>query len=878
MKKFRINSGKIFYPKAGFYLLFILHLVVCPIWGQTMQKSFLSSVDYDKWGVLVFGKLSPDGSWASFKVNYENGRDTLFVRNTKTHKTYFFPLAGRETFLPQSRFVCQSDKGLHLLDLKTGSSEIISHVKQFICSEKVQKIVILIDENKTAKMLRIRNFEGSEDFYIKDVENFVQDPDFGKILYTSQKDGIHAVRLLKLDEPKEDVIIHKGSSAYDNLAWQNKGEALSFTQKLNKLNNQASLYFYNLQNKKTYEADSLKLQNFLGDSLFVFSQNNRLKISGDMKKVFFSVKKIGESIKKNCDVQLWNGNAGYVYTQKKNQKSYMAVWFPSMGKINLISNDTLSEYMLTGDQKYALLSEPEKYEPDYTEEGLKDYYLKDVETGKIKLFLKKHPGHFLKVLPSPTGRYIAYFLKRNWWIYDIKKETHINLTKKMEFPFFHNNSEHPNVEEPYLNVGWTPEDAAMLIHDEFDLWSFSPEGKNSRRFTRGRETQTQFRLAGFSRSQPGEKNYYGWLSHTVDISKGMLLEFNSMGSEKGYSRWHSGLHDKVVSSDSTMATSGIYSSDFCFFVYSEQSYDLPPRLMVKTKSDTKPELLYQSNTQQEKFHWGKCEVQEYTNSKGKKLKAMLYYPAAYDPLKKYPMIVYIYEKLSGRFNRYINPSEYTGDGLFNITNFTSQEYFVLAPDISYELGEPGISAVDCVVSAVKKVVENNSILPSRIGIIGHSFGGYEVDFILTHTNIFTAAVAGSALTDLTSFYLSIGRSSGRPDIWRLESQQWRMGKSLFEDREAYKINSPIEYAENITTPLLHWTGGMDKEVNPNQSIELYLALRRLKKQQIMLVYPDEGHTVQKKNNQKDLSVRILEWFDYYLRDAPPASWIKSGLL
>ncbi|UUF13135.1 MULTISPECIES: alpha/beta hydrolase family protein [Flavobacterium] len=163
------------------------------------------------------------------------------------------------------------------------------------------------------------------------------------------------------------------------------------------------------------------------------------------------------------------------------------------------------------------------------------------------------------------------------------------------------------------------------------------------------------------------------------------------------------------------------------------------------------------------------------------------------------------------------------------------------------------------------------------GLIGHSFGGYETDFIITQTSLFAAAVAGSAITDLTSFYLSIGTASGKPDIWRLESQQWRMGKSLYEDRAGYNRNSPIEHVKNITTPLFSWTGGSDKEVHPEQSIEFYVAMRRLKKQHIMAVYPEEGHTVNNPANQKDLSIRLHQWFDYYLKDEAPAAWIKEGI-
>jgi len=298
-------------------------------------------------------------------------------------------------------------------------------------------------------------------------------------------------------------------------------------------------------------------------------------------------------------------------------------------------------------------------------------------------------------------------------------------------------------------------------------------------------------------------------------------------------------------------------------------------LMIKNQSNDSSKLLVQSNPQQEEFYWGKAKLIHYKNTKGDSLSGILYYPAQYNSQKKYPMIVYIYEKLSNDFYKYIAPSQLEDRG-FNITTFTTQGYFVLLPDISYQIGKPGLSAADCVVSATKEIIHKEMILPNRVGLIGHSFGGYETNFIITQTDLYAAAVSGSGASDLTNFYLTVG-ATGRSNMWRFENQQWRMGKSLFDDREGYNSNSPIEHAENITTPLLSWTGESDKQMNWNQSAALYLALHRLNKEHIMLVYPKEGHTILKPVNQKDLSMRIHDWFDHKLKDLPPSTWIKDGL-
>jgi dipeptidyl aminopeptidase/acylaminoacyl peptidase len=133
------------------------------------------------------------------------------------------------------------------------------------------------------------------------------------------------------------------------------------------------------------------------------------------------------------------------------------------------------------------------------------------------------------------------------------------------------------------------------------------------------------------------------------------------------------------------------------------------------------------------------------------------------------------------------------------------------------------------------------------------------------------------VADAVSFYNGMGWDSGKADTWRFESHQWRMGKSLYEAREAYLENSPILYADKITTPLLIWTGSEDKQVNAVQSLELYLGMRRLSKKNILLRYPDERHSIEDSNRQKDLTLRVAQWFDYFLKDDPPTAWITEGL-
>ena len=166
-----------------------------------------------------------------------------------------------------------------------------------------------------------------------------------------------------------------------------------------------------------------------------------------------------------------------------------------------------------------------------------------------------------------------------------------------------------------------------------------------------------------------------------------------------------------------------------------------------------------------------------------RLQGALYYPAGYEPGKQYPMIVYMYETLSDGVHRYVAPSD---RDYYNTTVFTSQGYFVFQPDIVFRPRQPGLSVVECVVAGVKKVVAMGVVDPKRVGVIGHSWGGFDTAFLATHTNgVFAAAVAGAPITDLVSNYGNHHWSSGIAETDHIETGQQRMEVPLYDDLQAY---------------------------------------------------------------------------------------------
>jgi dipeptidyl aminopeptidase/acylaminoacyl peptidase len=281
-----------------------------------------------------------------------------------------------------------------------------------------------------------------------------------------------------------------------------------------------------------------------------------------------------------------------------------------------------------------------------------------------------------------------------------------------------------------------------------------------------------------------------------------------------------------------------------------------------------------TNPFQDNYAWGRSELIDYTTDKGRKLQGALIYPAGYEPGKKYPMIVYNYELLSQTVHRYIVPSDRS---YYNISVFTSHGYMVLQPDIVFRTRQPGWSVVECITAGVKKVIGMGIVDPQRVGIIGHSMGGFNTTFVATHTEgVFAAAVAGAPITDLVSYYGDHHWGSGIAETDHIETGQERMEVALYEDLQAYIDNSAVYNAHNMTVPLLLEAGDEDGIVAWYQSIELYNIARRAKNNVVMLAYIGEDHGLRKKENQRDYQRRILAWFGHYLKDEPAEDWITRG--
>jgi dipeptidyl aminopeptidase/acylaminoacyl peptidase len=856
------------------WIFLLLILGIGSSWSQSFSKRQLKPEEYALWSTLSEEKISEDGNWISYKLNYQSSKDTLFVQNTQTAKKKYFPTAENGLFSPDSKWWIAQDskKGMALLNLKSGVLQWIQNISKYEFVAGGKYVVLTKQESQKEESLHILHLQTGKEQTINGVSEYRFNGDGTLLAYVTPKEN--TVNLIRMNSNfNSATLVQEKEGDFKYLTWNNKGDVLSFLQESNnetaKLKNHKLYYITQLEQKpKIVVLDPLLSTDFFKDKHIVIPfARVPLEISEDGKRIFFNLAAAVPQKEENEIVQIWSSVVTGVHHGQQLDPSHipkLAVWWPEENKIVQIGTDELPNVLLTGNQNYALTFNNRAYEPQYEFEAIPDFYLTNLTTGKCSLIVKKQLHSIGNIGAAPQGRYINYFKDKKWWIYDPILEKQTNVTTLIPSAVYNLEFDQPGATPPYGSPGWT-QDGKLIVYDQYDIWTVTPDGKNAKRLTQGREQKIRFRI--YQNENDIINTSSNLPTRTFNFTKVTVLEALGDNKASGYYYLQSNGHCNVMVYKNARISMLKKAKQTEKYLYKEESFEMSPQLQLWSKTMKKKQLVLKTNPQQDKFFWGHAELISYTNQKGQPLKGVLFYPAGFQSTKKYPMIVHLYERQSGMMHHYINPTQYNSDG-FNPTNYTFEGYLVFYPDIAYEVGTPGQSAVSCVQEAINTVVAKGIVESNHIGLIGGSFGGYETAYIISQTNRFATAVVGAACTDLVSNYLSMESSGERSHMWRYESAQLRMGASLFENYEGYIENSPIAHASSINTPVLIWTGQQDPNVNWTQSIELHLALQRLQKPHTFLVYPGQGHAIGKPESQIDLDKRVKEWIDHYLKGIP----------
>jgi dipeptidyl aminopeptidase/acylaminoacyl peptidase len=571
------------------------------------------------------------------------------------------------------------------------------------------------------------------------------------------------------------------------------------------------------------------------------------------------------------DVQVWHPNDPIVMPRQKldarreRERTMLAAWRLSDARLVPVATAPGEEASPVLRSTRALVVDTAAFAMQRSIGRVRaNAWIVDLQTGQRIDIAQGLEDRYLQA--SPGGRYVLYLQKDHYWIVDLATGRQTNLTAGVATSFVDRESDATVEQKPAFGVaGWSRDDRSVLVYDKLDIWEIETDGSGARRLTAGAADQIRYR---YLRLDPEAE----W----IDRSQPMIVSQFGLRSKK------SGLA-RIGSAPGQAVTSLVWldkrldrlvkASDAERYAYVVQAFDDSPDYFTAEGDISTGTQVTTTNPFMREYAWGRAATIEYRSQKGLDLQASLFYPAGYEPGRKYPMVVYMYEKLSDNVHQFSVPSE---RDYYNAAAFTSRGYVYLQPDIVFRPRDPGVSVVESVVPAVQRVVNMGIVEAGKVGIVGHSWGGFDSVYLATHTDVFAAAVAGAPITNLVSNYGNHHWTSGIAETDHIETGQQRMEVPVYEDLNAYIRNSAVFRAHAMQTPLLVMFGDNDGTVHWHQGVELYNIARRAGRNVVLLQYGGEDHGLRKKANQIDYHHRIFEWFDHHLQGVPAPRWITHG--
>ena len=693
----------------------------------------------------------------------------------------------------------------------------------------------------------------------------------------TETDGVFAVETSGGDARP----LFTGKGKFQHLAWDDKNAELAFIGNPGSTADDKKapfkLYLWKSGEAKATEIVTADSAGFRKG--FVVNDHATLTFSKDGSRLFFGAAPTPppahataiDEDKPSFDE--WNYKDDYIPPAQKVRataelnRSYRAVYLIGPKKMVQLADESMADLTANETARYGLGANDKEYRPmqDYSGERVSDYFLVDMETGQRTPLAKRLEG---AMRWSGDGKYVVNFDGKDWFSTSLPGGVKVNLTAKLPVKFWNEENDTPSTPPAYGVGGWTRDDKYVLLYDHYDIWQIAPDGSSAVNLT-----------AGLGRKEHVELRYVKLDAEekTIDPAKPLLLRAENVDTrDSGYYTTKIDAREapkKLMMVAKDVGTP-IKAKDADIYALTEQTYTQFPDLLVTDATFASLKKVTDANPQQAGLQWGTDEMISFENVDGVPLQGILYKPENFDPHKKYPMIVYLYEKLSQNINHFIEPKPMDS---INISYYVSNGYLVFTPDIVYQTGYPGQSAMKCVMAGVNAVTAKGFVDEKNIGIQGHSWGGYQIAYMVTQTNRFKAAEDGAPVVNMISAYDGIRWGPGRPRQFQYEHTQSRIGGTPWEYPLRFIENSPIFMADKIQTPLLIIHNDADDAVPWYQGIEFFLALRRLGKEAYMFTYNGEPHHLRRRPNQKDYAARMARFFDYELKAGPKPKWMDEGV-
>lgn len=916
-------------------LLFCIVLAVSlsfPLFAEETTKKPIDDIaDIIAWKSIQGTVLSRDGLWLAYYLAPQEGNGEIIIRHTRKEKEYRYPIGEPQRFssnaaafshdsqwvawtvFPTRREARQAEKqkkpaynATALLNLASGEKKDFEQIKAFRFSGENPDWLALHTYPDEDQSKGTDTWKGS-DLMLIDLINF-QQLNFGNVSeFAFNKKGKWLSWAIDARDKNRNGVqlrdtdtgvvqsLDSGKAEYSRLSWTEDGDALAVIKAVEHDDYDAPLHCvlgftnFTADGPEKIVYDPHTDDDFPPD--MTISPNRDPQWTENLDAILFGIHDIEkkeepkEDEKENedsspskdldprdlPDVVIWHWKDKRLQSMQQVQSSrdenfsYLSIFRVEDKTFIRLADDDVRDVSPAPKHRWAIGYDNQKYLLSANLEGrrYRDIYVIDMHTGEKKPALERCRWSFS---PSPDGTRFLYYQNGHFFTYDMPSGKSVNITRDVPVSFIDVENDHNVKDPPIRPVGWSEDGKFVLLSDKWDVWKVPAEGGNGVNIT-GNGREDAIRYQRYLQLDPEEKG--------IDLSRPLYFT--------AYGEWTKKAGIALVDTDKPGAEKLLWDDAFFslmkarnadVYLYTRQTYEDYPDYYVTGRTLKNGRRITRANPQQEEYLWSSGSLLiDYESEKGDRLQGALFLPADYQKGKRYPAIVYYYEKLSQSLNRY-TPPRATG---FNKSVYTSRGYAVFMPDITYKINDPGMSAVWCVLPAVEAAVETGVVDPERIGIHGHSWGGYQTAFLITQTGAFKAAVAGAPLTNMISMYSSIYWNTGSANQPIFESSQGRFKGNYLENTEAYTRNSPVYHAGNVTTPLIILHNDKDGAVDWNQGIEYFNTLRQMRKPVVMLQYKGENHGLRKPANQKDYFIRMMEFFDHHLRGKPAPEWWKQGV-
>ncbi len=814
----------------------LLFALLCFCCGKMSGQRILDDRRFDKWYKIVNTDISNNGHWNTFTKIFDNSEKRMVLLNAKTKDTISFKNVVK-SFLNDNLFaVLQSDNILLMINLRTKEKKVIKDVSDFNFKDDFKYGFIITHSNQLVcigpsfklsgiaqAVTKVQPLDDDLSLVLGSDLSFIVSYRTGKVI--TRFESIRSQNLINHTPDisrKLSKFVVKDSGRLKVLSYKWNGEKILDQYIDNRFNDFTGFGFgdhgmlvASRKNKPVSYKDSI--ENWYGNDL-ALKPNLDARAKSDFEALLLDLS-TGEQISNESDPHVSNRYLIF------NDRYILEV-------LDFANGDSETEFLIPSIR------------------------IRNVYSGQVEFEVRKAKQFY----PVGAGSLI-YFEDRDWWMYDLYSKKKENLTNRIKERFYRFNRQNKNNINPAGDLFFSNDMRKIYLTSVSNLWEYDLNSKIYKNITRSSDPRVSFKILNrsvitsaplrWTRYRKIKEDYFLIkLSHEDDIREGLSV-YNGQKM------------DTISGLDLYKLDQFVCSKDHISFT--KENANTPYILEDYNVREKTLKVVYESNRQMfQKEKFPKAELNHFNDIDGHTTYVSVILPPGYDNRKRYPAIVCVYENEAASYKTFYFPSLFNQPG-FNRSLTAAEGYIIILPRIRYVIDEPGESALRSVKKAMGIVSESYGVDLNRLGIIGESFGGFETNYIIAHSDLFKAAISGASLSDITASYFSVSKTNFRPNIWRYTDQSFRFSGNFYNNKNVYYNTNPVFHADKINTPLLLWAGKEDRHVDFEQSIAMFVGLRSLHKPVELMLFPQDGHTLMKPENQKRATLYFLQWFNHYLK-------------